>query len=139
VGRDVEVTGSFEVVQNPNNAFQAGLVIGLPSNEPYGWYGVRLRHSSKEGDAVCVSAAWVEPEIVKPITLNPNTNSFYIRFQRGTFTITVNGREICKNLPAPTTPRVSPPEFFIGLGARDELSEAVIRYNSLKVRKLNPQ
>jgi hypothetical protein len=136
VGPNFEVRGSFEVVQTSTKSFQAGLDMGMPQFGYLGWYGFRMKRNADEGDVVAFAQGWSTTQLVKPVTLNSDTNSFTFRFQGGLVSATVNGQTIFKNAKPPYNDKVPKKECLLGLGAYNDANETVIRYRNVQVRKL---
>lgn len=135
-GRDVEVRGEFEVISSTSKSFQAGLVLGMPSLNDQNWHAFRLKRNSREGDMVSFARQWSRRQVNRPLTLDDKSNSFLVRFQNGNVAVTVNG--------TPTLAEVKPPQaivtyegdFYVGVGAFNDMNETVIRYRNLQVRQL---
>ena len=137
VGMDFEVRGEFEVVKSSTEDFQAGLIMGLPNFNAPGWYSFRMKRNREEGQVASVSIGWGRPHISRPVTLN-RTNSFTFKFQNGRTSASVNNTQLFQNQALNRTTTVSPGEFFVGLGAFNDMNDTVLRYRSVQVRRLPP-
>jgi hypothetical protein len=138
VGTEFEVRGQFEVVSSTSQAFQAGLVMGVPQYDTYNWYAFRMKRNSDEGDVAAFSQHWTKRQIMTPVPLDSHANSFDFRFQSGRVSATVNGRDVFKDVPPPKNTSVSTNEFLLGLGAFNDSNSTVIRYRQIQVRRLSP-
>jgi hypothetical protein len=138
LGSDFEIKGAFEVVSNSNNAFQAGLVMGLPELESTGWYSFRIKRNNDEGEVATFAREWRQTRMTNPLRLNDRTNSFQLKFQSGYVSASVNGTDIFKNVRAPRDSNISTnQDFLAGLGAFNDMNNTVIRYRDLQARKLS--
>lgn len=136
LGTEFEVRGQFEVVSNSSQAFQAGLVMGLPQFNTYNWYAFRIKRNSDEGEVASFSQHWTRRQILAPASLDSRTNTFTFRFQNGRVSATVDDREVFKEVVPPQDTRVTTNEFLLGLGAFNDTNSTVIRYRNIQVRKL---
>jgi hypothetical protein len=136
LGTEFEARGQFEVVSSTTKAFQAGLVMGIPEQDNYNWYGFRVKRNDNEGDVAAFSQHWTKRQIVAPAPLDSHTNTFAFRFQDGRVTASVNGTEVFKGVPPPRQSYVTTNEFFLGIGAFNDVNNTVIRYRNLQVRRL---
>jgi len=136
IGTDFEVRGQFDVVSSTSNAFQGGLVMGLPQFETYNWYGFRMKRNSDEGDVVTFSEHWSQRQLLAPISLDSRTNTFTFRFQNGLVSATVDGREVFHDVEPPEGSTATMIPCYLGLGAFNHENSSVIRYRNIQVRKL---
>jgi hypothetical protein len=136
VGDNFEVRGTFEVVQSSTKSFQAGVVIGLPQFNSSRWYAFRVKRNPDEGDVVSFSHRWSPKQVVHPVSLNSETNSFSFRYQGGVASASVNDKEIFRDAQRPENICLSTNQFFLGLGAFNDMNDTVIRYRNVQVRKL---
>lgn len=136
VGMNFEVKGSFEVVRSSNDAFQAGLVMGIPEFDFRGWYAFRVKRNPDEGEVAAFSTHWAKSSADKPVTLNSDTNSFYFRFQGGKVSASVNGQDILNEIRPPKNSYIATNEFMVGFGAFNDMNDTVIRYRNVQIRKL---
>jgi hypothetical protein len=136
VGTDFEIRGTFDVVQSSTGAFQAGVVMGMPHFGSYGWYGFRIKRNPDDGDIASFAEGWSTRQIHKLVTLNSDTNTFYLRFQRGLVSVRVNDEQVFKDAKAPQNWNVPTTESLVGLGAFNDMNDTVIRYRNVQIRKL---
>jgi hypothetical protein len=136
VGTEFEIRGTFEVVQSSSNAFQAGVVMGMPDFGSLGWFGFRMKRNEDQGDVASFAEGWSTRQIHKLVTLDSVTNSFYLRLQDGLVTATVNDQEVFKNAKPPQNQGVPTKDFLVGLGAFNDVNGSVIRYRNVQIRKL---
>jgi hypothetical protein len=136
LGTEFEARGQFEVVSSTTNAFQGGLVMGIPEQNHYNWYGFRVKRNANEGDIAAFSEHWTKRQIVAPAPVDSHTNTFTFRFQDGRVTASVNGGEVFKGVPPPRQSYVTTNEFYLGIGAFNDVNTTVIRYRNLQVRRL---
>jgi GYF domain 2 len=136
MGMNFEVKGGFTVVHSSTRAFQAGLVMGLPDFDTYGWDAFRIKRNDDEGDVVTFSEHWTKNRVLSPVALNSKTNSFDFRFQNDKVTAFVNGQEVFDKVNPPENYYLSTNEFLLGLGAFNDMNNTVIRYDTVKARKL---
>lgn len=136
VGAELEVKGEFDVVRSSNRSFQAGLVLGLPDLTTYNWYSFRVKRNDVEGDVASFARAWTKQQIYQPVQLNDGRNSFYLRLQPGKISASMNGKDVFREAKPPQSIAASRSEFFLGLGAFNDMNETVIRYRNLQVRAL---
>jgi uncharacterized protein DUF4339 len=139
VGDNFEVRGTFEVVQSSTKSFQAGLVIGLPQFDSSRWYAFRMKRNPDEGDVISFSHRWTPKQVIRTVTLNSETNSFSFRYQGGVASASVNDTEIFRDAKRPADVCLSTNQFFLGLGAFNDMNDTVIRYRNVQVRKLASQ
>jgi len=136
MGQDFEVRGQYEVQGTSTRAFQGGLVIGLPQFATYDWYAFRVKRNEYEGDVASFSVHWSKDQIARPVTLGGITNSFYLRFQNGKVSATVNDQVVFENATPPKKISVAGNEFLLGLGAFNDSNDTVIRYRGVQARLL---
>jgi hypothetical protein len=136
VGTDFEIRGTFDVVQSSTGAFQAGVVMGMPHFGSYGWYGFRIKRNPDDGDIASFAEGWSTRQIHKLVTLNNDTNTFYLRFQHGLVTVRVNDEQVFKDAKAPQNWSVPTTDSLVGLGAFNDMNDTVIRYRNVQIRKL---
>ncbi len=110
--------------------------MGLPQFGYLGWYGFRIKRNRDEGDVASFAAGWSTRQISKPVTLNSETNTFYLRFQNGLVSATVNDEPIIKDIKLPEIPGVPTNEMLVGLGAYNDTNDTVIRYRNVQIRSL---
>lgn len=139
VGTDFEVRGAFEIVQSSTEAFQAGLVVGIPQFGSSGWCGFRMKRNADEGDVVSFAESWSTRQLRTPVTLNKGTNTFLFRFQHGLVSATVNDKEVFKSVKPPEHTGLPRTESHVGLGAYNDTNTTVIRYRNVQIRKLSPR
>ena len=137
MGMNFEVKGGFTVVHSSTRAFQAGLVMGLPAFDTYGWDAFRIKRNDDEGDVVTFSEHWSRNQILSPMSLDSRTNSFDFRLQDNKVTAWVNGREVFNHVNPPENYYLSTNVFLVGLGAFNDMNSSVIRYYDVKARKLS--
>jgi len=137
VGSDFEVKGDFEVVDSSNKSFQAGIAIGLPDVGAYEWYGFLMKHNAVEAGIASFARGWTRQQVLQPVKLS-DRNSFRLRFQSGTVNVSVNGKEVFRDVKPVRTISVAPDDFLIGIGAFNDMNETVIRYRNVQTRKLSP-
>lgn len=136
INANFEVRGQFEVVSSTSTAFQAGVVMGLPQFDSYGWDAFRIKRNTDEGDVASFSEHWTKHQILAPLNnLDSRTNSFDLRFQGGRVTASVNGHEIFTNANPPENYQLATDQFLLGLGAFGDSDSTVIRYRNVEVRK----
>jgi len=133
LGTNFEARGEFEVVRSSNNDFQAGLVIGLPDEE---WYGFRVKRNSNEGNVAAFAQGWTSQQIYQRAPVHDRTNSFYLSMNGALVTASVNGREVFREAKPPVALRFPPDGIFVGIGAYNDMNETVIRYRKLEIRQL---
>ena len=134
---DFEVTGKFEVVRSSDQAFQAGLALGLPQWETQNWLAFRIKRNANEGDVASVSRHWTVKQILSPLPLDARMNSFLFRFQDGKVTASINGHEVFRNVAPPKNSLLATDDFRLGLGAFNDSNATTIRYANLQVRQLS--
>jgi hypothetical protein len=136
-GTNYEVKGTFEVERTSNGSFDAGLVMGLPNMDTFGWYGFRIRRCRDEKDAAVFSTHWTKGHfLLGPTALNGDTNTFEFRFQNGKVSASVNDRKVFQEVTPPANYDLPGDSFLLGLGAFNDMNDTVIRYRSVQVRKL---
>ena len=128
--------GQFEVVSSSTNAFQAGLVMGLPEWDTYNWYAFRMKRNRHEGEITSFSQHWTQRQILAPVSLDDHVNTFDVRFQNGLISAMVDGHQVLKDAALPQNSRITTREFLLGLGAFNDSNHTVIRYRQVQVRKL---
>jgi hypothetical protein len=138
VRADFEIRGEYVVESSTTKAFQGGLIMGLPEFETYNWYAFRMKRDDDEGDVVSFSQHWTTRQLMAHLALNPTTNSFYFRFQKGLVTASVNGHEVFKDAQPPEDTDVNMNGAFLGLGAFNHSDITTIRYRNVQVRSLSP-
>jgi hypothetical protein len=136
LGREFEVRGQFEVQRSSDKSFQGGLVMGLPQFGHDNWYSFRIKRNADEGEVASFARHWTRPELVARPKLNNFTNTFYLRFQNGRVTATVNDQEVFHEATPPQAITVATNGFFLGLGAFNDMNDTVIRYRGVQVRSL---
>lgn len=137
VERAFEVKGSFTASASSTKAFQAGLVMGLPDWDTASWYSFRIKRNNDEGDVSSLADGWGKRhQRLSPVSLNATTNSFSLRLQGDKVSATVNGVEMFKGVELPKNKSVPTNEFYLGLGAFNDMNTTVIRYHDVQVRKL---
>ncbi|MDR3457614.1 MAG: DUF4339 domain-containing protein [Verrucomicrobiae bacterium] len=132
-----EMRGEYVVESSTTKAFQGGLIMGLPEFETYNWYAFRVKRNDDEGDVVSFSQHWTTRQLAVHLALNPTTNSFYFRFQKGLVTASVNGHEVFKDAPPPKDTDVDMRGAFLGLGAFNDSNLTAIRYRNVQLRSLS--
>ncbi len=132
---DFEIKGSFEVVKTSNKSFQGGLVMGLPEFETYGWNAFRIKRNADEGEISTFSKHWTSKQIASPVSLS-ESNSFVLRCKNGRVTASVNEKEIFKQVTPPENRHLPSGDFFLGLGAFNDMNTTTIRYRNVQVKKL---
>jgi hypothetical protein len=136
MGTEFEVRGTFEVMSSTSDAFQAGLVMGIPQFETYNWYAFRVKRNRDEGEVASFSQHWTTRQILAKVNLDSRTNEFDFRFRHGRVSATVDGREVFKAVAPPKNSPVTTNEFLLGLGAFNDSNSTVIRYRNVQVRRL---
>jgi len=136
LGNQFEIRGTFEVVHSSTRDFQAGVVMGMPQFESWDWYGFRIKRTSFDGDVAVFAQGWSSKRISKAAVVNSETNTFYLRFQKGLVTATVNDQPIFKDAKPPEARGVPTKELLLGLGAYNDTNDTDIRYRNVQVRKL---
>jgi hypothetical protein len=136
LGNRFEIKGTFEVVHSSTRDFQAGVVMGLPQFESWNWYGFRIKRTSFDGDVAAFGHGWSPTQLMKPAVVNSETNTFYLRFQNGLVTATVNDQQVFKDAKPPEARSVPTKELLLGLGAYNDTNDTDIRYRNVQVRKL---
>ena len=139
VDREFEVKGSFVVANSSSKAYQAGIVFGLPDWNNASWYAFRIKRNSDEGDVTSLSSSWSGKQLRSGARLSSTTNSFTFRLQNGVTRATLNGRTVLENIPLPKNARVPLDEYYLGLGAFNDMNTTTIHYTELQVRKLPPR
>jgi hypothetical protein len=137
LGRDFEVKGEFEVVKSSDDAFQGGLIMGVPDIQDGNWYGFRMKRNKTEGQVVAFARGWSKQQILRPLTLDDHRNNFHFQFRDGKVTASVNGKEVFRQAKPPYQIRVPPGEFMLGIGAFNDMNETIIRYRDLQVRQIS--
>jgi hypothetical protein len=135
-GREFEVKATFSVAKSSTRAFQAGLVMGLPDWETATWYGFRVKRNDDEGDVASFGDGWSKKQLLSHANLHPGTNLFTFRLANGKVSASVNGADLMRDVAPPKNSRIPTNEFYLGLGAFNDMNETVIRYHELQVRKL---
>jgi hypothetical protein len=136
VGLDFEVRGQFEVVNSTTKSFQGGLVMGMPDEDYYDWYGFRIKRNPDEGDVASFSQNYTRRQIVAPATVEDDVNTFDFTYHNGRFSATVNGVKVFRDVPPLKDAYVTPSEFLVGLGAFNNSNSTTLRYRNIEVRKL---
>jgi hypothetical protein len=134
LGRDFEAKGSFEVVKSTSDSFQGGLMMGLPEFDAYGWNAFRIKRNSNEGEIASFSQHWTSQQVSSPVTLS-KSNTFTLRCRDGKVSASVNNKEIFKEVTEPENYVITTNEFFLGLGAFNDMNTTVIKYHDVQVRK----
>jgi hypothetical protein len=137
VGKDFEVKGLFEVVRSSNNMFQGGLVFGLPQFNSRTWYGFRIKRHRDLGDIVCFSEGWSTGQLIKPLPLDSQINSFYLSIHHGLVTARVNDQPVFENAKLPEHTGFTLGDCYLGFGAYGDANDTVIRYRDVQVRRLS--
>lgn len=109
--------------------------MGLPQFESYGWNAFRIKRNADEGEISSFSQHWTSKQVASPVSLN-SSNSFYLRCRNGKITASVNDKQIFKEVIPPENSHLSGDEFFLGLGAFNDMNTTTIRYQSVQVKKL---
>jgi hypothetical protein len=138
LGREFEVRGQVETVRTSNNAFQGGLVMGLPQFTGKDWYSFRIKRNATEGEIASFASRWTAQEAVGHLIQAGLTNTFDFHFQNGHAGATVDGQTVLVDAPPPAQIHVAPNEFYLGLGAFNDQNNTVIRYRNIQVRLLTP-
>lgn len=137
IGTEFEAKGQFEVISSTTKAFQAGLVMGLPQYDTYGWDAFRIKRNTDEGDVASFSMHWTKQQILAPISsLNIRSNSFDFCFQGGRVSASVNGSPVFTKAEPPKNSDLVTNKFLVGLGAFNDSDSTVIRYHNIEIRKL---
>jgi hypothetical protein len=136
LGTNFEVKGEFEVGRTTTDAFQAGLVMGLPNKDDTDWYGLLMKNNEVDKQMISFNRGWSARQIQKPAALNSRTNSFHFRFQNGKASASINGQEIFPATEPARGMRIAVRDFLVGLGAYNDMNETVIRYRRVQVRRL---
>jgi hypothetical protein len=136
IGTEFEVKGEFETVRSSTKAFQAGMVMGIPEYDAFGWDAFRLKRNDDEGEVISFSQHWTRNQVFNRIKLNSSTNSFYFRLRAGKVSASVNGDEILRSVTPPANRLLSTNEFLLGLGAFNDMNDTVVRYRNIQIRKL---
>lgn len=134
VGDEFEVKGEFEVVRSSTKDFQAGLVMGVPDYDSQDWYGFRVKRNTTEGDIACISTHWGNERFFKPMKLNSDRNTFQFVLQAHQISAFVNDQPVCMNVKPPRFLNVPADQFYLGVGAYNDMNDTVIRYRNLQVR-----
>lgn len=137
VCHEYEVQGEFEVMHSSNGDFQAGLIMGIPDiTQIYDWNGFRLKHNKSEPEGVSYSRGWSTFQNYQPVPLGGLHHTFNFTMVRGKATAKVNGQQVFHNLPVSQNKSPELAEIVLGVGAYNDLNETVIRYHSVRVRKV---
>jgi hypothetical protein len=135
VGTDFEIRGTFDVIKTSNNAFQAGVVMGVPQFNTYDWYAFRVKHNHEEGDVASFSQHWTRRQVLATVpNIDSHTNSFDFRYNNGFVTASVNGRQVFDNITPPKDSYVGTNEFLVGLGAFNNSDSTTLRYHDVQLR-----
>lgn len=137
IGTSFEVKGEFEVLSNSAPEFQAGVVLGLPEIQGYGWYAFRIMRDQENKDTADFSTHWIRGHLIQPVKLVAGRNSFTLQYLAGQVNVSVNGDAVLTNTTAPPNrylPRSG--EFFVGLGGASNGESTVIRYSHVQLRRL---
>ncbi len=137
MGKDFEVKGELEIVRSSTQAFQGGLVIGLPDPNSSGWDAFRVKRNEDEGDLAAFAVGWSKRQVYNPAKLNADTNAFYLHFQPGRISASVNGQPMLQGAKPPENRFFSTNEIYLGLGAFNDMNETVLRYHNIQVRQLS--
>jgi len=136
VGSNFEIRGEFEVVRSSTKYFQAGLVMGTPDVDAYGFHAFRIKRHQLEGDIACFARGWGPRQIQQRVKLNDAPISFDFRLDRGHITASVNGDEVFKDAVPKETIDTPGEDVRAGLGAYNDTNDTVIRYRNVQIRKL---
>jgi hypothetical protein len=136
VGPEFEARGVFEVAHTSDQAFQAGLTMGLPDLESSGWCAFRLRRGPAGRDTISFSQGWDRRQVSSPAPLDGTTNTFHFRLQGGRISATVNGKELFQQVKPPKNTSLPDGDAFVGLGGYNRTNETVILYRELQIRKI---
>ena len=136
IGRDFEVRGEFEVEHSSAREFQGGLVMGLPLKGTVDWYSFRMVRGPSGSDYASFERHWARGGLQAPVPLDSFTNTFYVRYQDGRLTATVNNQVVFKEAAPTREISVATNEFFLGLGAFYVPNDTVIRYRNVQARSL---
>ena len=98
-----------------------------------------MKRNADEGDVVSFSRQWSPRQVLRHVTLNSDTNSFYFRYQDGVASATVDDKEVFRDAKRPEQVCLSTHQFFLGLGAFNDMNDTVIRYHNVQIRKLPTQ
>ena len=139
LGTEFEIRGVFEV-ETTNQSSRAGIVFGLPQIGSAGWHAVTFQQNPALGQGISVSRGWLEKEFSSFVPGRVSTNSFFVRFQHGYVTASLNDQELIsvfqlqdRNL------RDRNRGFQIGLGAYNDNNTTTVRYRNIEIKLLPPE
>ncbi len=138
IGISFEIEGEFQVISSSTRDFQAGLVMGLPEPLYWDWYAFRMKRNSNEGEVVSFSKGWGSQQVRKPVSLNPDHNTFRFRMTSLIADAWLNDVRILEKVQVPGTARVADDQFLVGLGSYNDMNNTVIRYRNVKLRRVIP-
>jgi hypothetical protein len=140
VGSNFEVQGAFEIVRSSDQAFQVGLVFGMPDCDTrfasLNWHAFRMKRNATEGEIVSLSRGWTKQHVYRPIKLNGERNSFTFRFQNGKASASVNGARVLHEVAPSREIAIPEGEMLLGIGAFNDMNQTVVRYRNVQVRRL---
>lgn len=134
VGVNFEMRGTFETDRSPAEAFQAGVVMGLPEVQTEDWFSFRMKHAPQQGDKASFARSWTGQQVLAPIRL-AKQNTFTLRFENGSLHATVNGAVAHRGATLRQPARMNAGEFLVGLGAFNDANDTV-RYKDVQIRRL---
>lgn len=135
-GAQFEVRGEFEVVRSSNNAFQAGLVMGLPDAEGYIWNAFRMGRNETDGDHITFTHHFASARGMHAAKMHEGWNEFTFKLEDFKATATVNGQEVLRNVNQPHALHLNDEDYMLGLGGYHNYNETVIRYRNVQVHRL---
>ncbi|HZV36723.1 MAG TPA: GYF domain-containing protein [Verrucomicrobiae bacterium] len=137
VGPQFEVKGEFEVVRSSNKSFQAGIVMGIPGRRgDYFWNSFRIKNNETEHRIVNFGHGWWRGGVTRKADVQDDHNSFTFTLQNFTATASLNGAQVLQAAPQPRSLYIKNDDYRLGLGAFNDVNDAVIRYRNMKVRRL---
>ena len=137
VGPEFELAGQVEFVSSTTKNSQAGVLMGLPDSPNSAWYAFRVRRSDGGTNTAVLSSRWTGQRVTKGADLTEGRNLFSIRVRDGAADAWVNGTQVLNRGFRSPGIRL-PDDSFVGLGAPSEHNDTVVRYRSIRVRRLVP-
>ena len=131
IGPEFEITGELEIVRSSNDAFQGGLMIGLPDSFNSNWYSFRLKRNATEGQGVSVAHGWTSHQIWKPVNLDDKRNTFKFRLKDGKVDAWINDAQVIRGAVLDKNMHLAG-DSLVGFGAYHDTNDTVVRYRNVK-------
>lgn len=135
VGADFEIEAEVELMSTSNDAWQAGLVFGMPGSTAGDWYGLRIKTNATEMAVGSFARAWARSKDTVAVDLQP-VNQLKLIVDSGRVQGWVNGTLVVDESDFDRRGIAAHENTLVGIGAYEDQNRVEVRYRSLKVRRL---